>query len=288
MAVSGIERLVEVGIAKAQEDFPEVAVSADEFRAFVEPKSCETKIEQLLVHAGELVLTCACSRGDPAALLVFDRVYLSEVDRVLSPTQLAGQRDDLIQSVREKLFVGAVGSSPKIGQYRAAGALHRWVGLVIVRTFLDMSTQAGRMLAADTHSIADAALCPPGAGDIEVEYFKRLYRKEFADAFLEAVRTLEPSERVLLFHHYVERVTLDALADQQGVHRVTVARRIARIRDELRAAVIDQLRSQLELETDTIDSILRILESRPPLELLDLLEPTETTVSLAKGGSKQF
>src|SRR5262245_59046460 len=82
----------------------------------------------------DLYLAGACAGRVRGAVEAFDRAYLGQVD-----THLARLRptpafvDEVRQEVRDKLFVGKGGASPKIAEYDGKGALGSGVRVIALR-----------------------------------------------------------------------------------------------------------------------------------------------------------
>jgi hypothetical protein len=69
----------------------------------------------------------------------------------------------------------------------------------------------------------------------------RSFRKDRArlceQAWLSAVRSLDPAERQLLQHYFVSGLSIDRLGPLYSVHRATIARRIRRTTERVRRQV---------------------------------------------------
>src|SRR5262245_16012748 len=73
------------------------------------------------VDVADLVLARACAAGEMAALAHFDATYRNEMVAALSTVRADRDFvDDVMQALREKLFVGA---APKILDYAGRGTL---------------------------------------------------------------------------------------------------------------------------------------------------------------------
>jgi RNA polymerase sigma-70 factor (ECF subfamily) len=67
--------------------------------------------------------------------------------------------------------------------------------------------------------------------------------------------------------HFHEGVTLDELAQLQGVHRTTIARRIAAARKEIILRGRTQLRERLALSPSELESLMRLMADHLDLSL---------------------
>jgi RNA polymerase sigma-70 factor (ECF subfamily) len=107
----------------------------------------------------------------------------------------------------------------------------------------------------------------------DVQYLKARHMTEIRALVAEALASLEPRERTLLRHQYVDGLTLQQLSQLHDVHPVTVSRRLLRARRGLVAAIERRLRTQLGLSRSEGQSLIRALRSQLDLGLEHLLEP---------------
>jgi RNA polymerase sigma-70 factor (ECF subfamily) len=246
--------------------WPEVALSYEAFARHIGARAAGRESPHAS-HAGDVFLACACAARARGAVEAFERAYVSRVAAYLAgmrPT--AAFLDEVRQVLREKLFVGKEGGVPKIAEYDGRGALESWVRVIALRTAIDLKrrskTRDGASGEADQHA----------TGDPEVDYVKRRYRRAFNDAFARAVTALSSSQREILRLHFVDGLTLDQLAVELGVHRATVARRVA----AARTAAIDEARRLLREALGATDaelaSLARLMQSQLDLSLPRLLK----------------
>jgi RNA polymerase sigma-70 factor (ECF subfamily) len=212
----------------------------------------------------ELYLTCACARNDVRAILLFEQGYLREVEHALKRFPLdAGARADLLGSLREKLLFQNEGRAPEILGYSGRGELRSWLRSVAVRAALKLVGARRRERTLEEAVFARVS----SEADPEIAALK----KELAPLLTEALRTsianLTVRERNLLRRHYVDRLNLDALAKLEGVHRATVARRLATVRASLLDAAKEALRRHLVVTESDFKSILRLVQSQLELSL---------------------
>jgi RNA polymerase sigma-70 factor (ECF subfamily) len=78
----------------------------------------------------------------------------------------------------------------------------------------------------------------------------------------EAISTLDAEQRNLLRLHYLEGLTLDELAAFFGVHRATIARRVAEAREAVSDGMAERLKAALGLSAADLDSLLVLLRSQ--------------------------
>jgi len=219
-------------------------------------------------HAADLYLACACAARVRGAVDAFERVHMGRVGGYLarmrpSPTFV----DEVRQVVREKLFVGKDGASPKIGEYTGHGALASWLRVIALRAAIDLRRRGG-----DAVNDGGRAQADPASDDPELGYVKQRYRQAFNDAFRDAVRALAAEQRELLRLHFVEGRTLDQLATTFGVHRATIARKLAAARQAVAEEARRLLRTGLGASEAELASLAGMMQSQIDLSLPGLLK----------------
>jgi RNA polymerase sigma-70 factor (ECF subfamily) len=223
------------------------------------------------VYASDLLLACACARGNERALAAFEARYFDEIDRVLDERSFAGSVDDLQQLLREKLFVGGRGRAPAIADYAGRGGLRNWFRMAVVRTVINLETRAPK---DGPGSDDELARLPWDGLDPELGYLKARYRVELEAAFVRALERLERRERNLLRYTLVDQLTVSEVATIYGVHASTMARWLAEARTTLLERLKGVLTSDLQLSAAEFDSLLRLVRSRIEVTLLPLEQAT--------------
>ncbi len=220
----------------------------------------------------ELVLAVACLAGDAAAIRAFNDEMFDRVDRVLSRLGLgAADADDVKQDVRTKLLVSKDGD-PKLALYRGTGPLAHWVASVAGREALgSMRKKRPTDVIDDDDVLADAA------DDPELVALKSQHGAAFKEAFQAAVRELGSRERGILRALVVDDRSVNEVAAVYGIHRVTASRWVSELRADLLKRTRNQLRDRLQLDPQSLESALRLLDSNLELSLYRLLAETKPT-----------
>lgn len=203
-------------------------------------------------YAEDLALARACAGGDAVAIAAVEARCALELRAVHA--RMRGDKppfDEFLQTMRTKLFVGP---RPRIAEYRGAGSLQGFVRVVGARVLIEAARRS-----KPTEEVADAAATQD---DPETEYFKRRYAADFRRAFEDAARKLDEETREVLRQHYVRGMGIDAIAEAEGVHRATAARRLASAREEVLRETRQLLMARLGVRRDELESIVRMLESR--------------------------
>lgn len=214
----------------------------------------------------ELYLALAVARGDAKALAAFERDYLSVVPPALAGMKLpAATVEDVRATVRERLVLPHGEQPPRIVEYAGKGRLRGLIQVAASRAAIDRIRQDEKLTALPTNDALVAS------ADVALSVMKAQYRQAFAAAFTRAVGAATPRDRNLLRLHFLEGVTLEALAQMYGVHRATVVRWLAAARD----AVFTATRSELKLPDTELDELFAMVASRVELSLERLLASVE-------------
>jgi RNA polymerase sigma-70 factor (ECF subfamily) len=210
------------------------------------------------VRGDELLLAWACLLGDRDAIRQVESRYVLDVLPNLRALGLAAaELDDVVQTLRVALLVGAPGGEPKLARYTGRGELGGFVRTVAVRLALDRK-RARQPVALD--DLARRLITP--LGDPDVDYQKDLYTERFAEALAAAWACLPTAERLLLRYHLLDEVSIDELAVIYRIHRSTAARRCVSARQRLIAGTRAELGRAIGVSTRTVDSILRLIATR--------------------------
>jgi len=225
----------------------------------------------MALRAADLALAAACARGEPAALAQLEEAYFGQVDAALAQSRNTTiSRDELRQAMRNRLFVAEPGAEPRIASYEGRGELRSWVRMAAARYLIDVvrSDSARPDRPSGDDRLAD--LATPG-DDPELAFLKRQYRGEFRTSFTEALGTLEPRQRNMLRHRYLDNLDIAELAKIYGLHRVSMSRALARIREDLLSAIRRAFMRRLDVGRDELDSIMALIGSQLELSLGGLL-----------------
>ena len=219
------------------------------------------------VRGPDLYLACACVTRCRGAIESFDRAYLAQMGAYLArlgPTPAFV--DEVRQAMRDKLFMSSDATPPRIAEYHGKGALAKWVRVVALRVAMNMRRQPWP--AADD----DSELDRPASDNPEMDYEKERCREVFDEVIRGAVAALDGEQRRILRRHFADGFTLDALAVELGVHRATVARRLAAARTALRLEARRRLQIALGVRESELESLARMMRSRLDLSLPSLFQ----------------
>lgn len=254
--------------------WPGVELSLADFAAHVESHCSneddrEAALRSLL--AGDLYLAAACTQGIPAALRVFDDRFLRQLPAFLArlkPTPVFV--DEMRQVLREKLLVATAGKRPKIAEYSGRGTLSGWVRVIAMRTAVSARRNMDDKLPTGAEELSVETLA--AGGDVELDYLKERYKKEFQVAFHSALTTLTAEQRNLLRLHFLDGLNIEKIGALLQAHRATVARWIAAAREQILENVQRDLNQRLHLAPSEFDSLVNLVRSQLHVSILRYLK----------------
>jgi RNA polymerase sigma-70 factor (ECF subfamily) len=262
----GLARLLASLLDDARQVWPGVQVAGEDFARYLGARVPEgAPLAEGLgrVVVSDLYLACACTRGDSAAAVAFEKAFAAQLHAAVEQARLPGvSAAEIVQSLRDRLLVGDAAQGPRISQYDGRGDLRSWLRVAAVRQALMLVRKQRREIpmreGLDAHLASD---------DPEIGYLKNLYRAEFAAAFRAAAEALEARDRNLLRYHYLDGLTLEQMAAVNGVHRATVARWLAAARETLVNDTQRRLRERIPGSETEIESLLRLVRSELDLSV---------------------
>lgn len=242
--------------------WPDIALDREAFAAFVAPHLRGQQVGAL--EAGDLFLACACLGGVAGAAEAFDREYRGDMIKSLSRFHFsAAERDDIVQTLRVAFMVKG-----KLASYSGRGKLRAWVRSASLRAGLDHQDSKKPQARGSDESLLDGL---PATGNAELDLARARFKNEFKSAFESAVAALAADDRRLLAQHYVDGLTIDQLCVVERVHRATVARRIARLREQLFEMTNERLRAQLQMSAPELESMMRLVRSQLDISIHRML-----------------
>lgn len=248
------------------EAWPAIDVSLARFTAHVEavsPPSLE--LDALAKLSGEgLTLAAACLDQQPAAMSIFESVYLAPLSRVLAKLDGGSEvANDVLQRLRAQFFAPASGKSSFFA-YSGAGAFAVWLKVIAVR-----EAQKMRRGAVSTNTISDDALSvmPTPEADPELRFMKLQHRAHFKVCFQEALTALGKRERSVLRMSLVEGLSIDDIGKVYDVHRATAARWLTSAREQLVRDCRVKLAGRLGVSEAELDELMGSVQSNLSISL---------------------
>ncbi len=224
------------------------------------------------LQAADLYLACACAAGDAASVAAFDRHYLAPLPQLLMRKGIARDvADEVVQSLRERLFVGTAGGRAKIVDYDGRGSLAGWLRVAAIRAASNARRDEGHRatLADDAGSPAAMTVIDP-----ELTLIKRRYGAAFQAALSDAFASLSGEERNVLRLYFMDGLNLDAIARVLGLSRATVGRRMISGRARVLEETLRLLGERLPASPTELQSLLGIVRSKLDVSLGALVRLT--------------
>jgi RNA polymerase sigma-70 factor (ECF subfamily) len=269
-----VERKLEEARARASACWPGVQLEPGRFaRALA--GGLRTDVPQLsdldALHAEEVYLAAACAVADRPALLHFERVYMSGVRPAIARIfhDLDAQ-EEVAQRLRTKLFVATPDRAPKIAEYRGHGALAAWLRVAALREALDLRRQRSGDVDDGLGALAGDEIARAGeehVRDPELALLRARYGADLRRILNEVIASLPADDRAILRLHYADGIEMELLGRMLGVHRSTISRRLANIREAVSTATRARIRETMRASTSEVESILRWADSSLDLSL---------------------
>lgn len=269
-ASNELDALLEKGIALARARHPDVDVTLHALfsRLAVHLAGTPDPLEALArVHWEDFWLATACAEGRSAAIARLERDFLVEV-----PQHIAHLRRDAIfedevrQRLRERLLVGGgTTDDARISAFSGRGPLRAWLRVTTVRLALNLLQEEKRAASfargIDGQNGEDPLLDVASSDDLQLDHLRRRFGPLFKQAFLDALGALPLETRKLLSSHLVEGVSVEQIGSESGVHRTTIARRLADARDELFERTRTTILQTTKLSSDEFESLGAYLQT---------------------------
>lgn len=245
----GGEDVLAAGAAR----WPEVVVTPSQWQTW----TAAYALDDGRPRSVELFLTIASGHGVSAAIARLERDHLTPMVESLRRRGALPAVDhaDAVQRLAAKLWVGTASRPPAILDYQGAGPLRIWLHVVLKRALISAQRQLARAPVSTSDDAVIAALANGPAPDARLVAADS--QAHVKAAYVHALGTLEPRQRLLLRMHICERLSIDHLAVTYQVNRVTVARWLDRARRQVGAEVRAWLTTRLALVDADLDSLLR-------------------------------
>jgi RNA polymerase sigma-70 factor (ECF subfamily) len=221
------------------------------------------------LYAEDLALGLACVDNVPGALSQVDRLCGAAVDAAVARIDRSPElRDEVRQTLWQRLFVGTPGQAPRILSYAGRGPLAGWVAVAAQRIALDLRRAAIRVAGGDP--AVDEVL--PADHHPEVDYLRNRYKSEFEEAVRDALAALPDRDRLLLRLTTVSGLSHEQIATIYKVNQSTVSRWIAKARADVLEATQRSVCEKLGVQRDEFMSLAGLLVSRIDLSISRVLE----------------
>jgi RNA polymerase sigma-70 factor, ECF subfamily len=267
-----LETALQELVARCARTWPAVALPASAFlRHLAERLPARGRLDRALaeVHAEDLYLACACGRGDPKALALFEQRFMPAVERyVAHADSSAAFAAEVRQLLRMQLLVARADGPPRIADFTGRGPLAAWLRMSAVRTVQQLRRRHKPKVALDQAGLELRAVEP----DPEMQYLKGRYGRELKEAFQRTLAALPRRERNILRLHFLDGLTTTAIGEVYKVHNSTVSRWLATIRRDILAQTRALLQQRLQLDTQELESLFGMLQTSLDISICKFLE----------------
>jgi RNA polymerase sigma-70 factor (ECF subfamily) len=229
------------------------------------------EVEQGLteLYAEDFALGLACADRVPGAVTQVERLCGPAIDAAVARIDRSPElRDEVRQTLWQRLFVGTPDQAPRILTYAGRGPLAGWVAVAAQRIALDLRKAAARAAGSDP----DVDQLLPTDEHPEVDYLRMRYKTEFEEAVRDALAALPDRDRLLLRLTTVSGMSHEQIGNIYKVNQSTVSRWIARARAEVLDATERSVCRKLRVERDEFMSLAGLLVSRIDLSISRVLE----------------
>jgi RNA polymerase sigma-70 factor (ECF subfamily) len=251
--------------------YPDLMVDAAQFAAELARRlgTAAAPVPLARIHAAHVHLAIACAAGDPLAIRRFEAELFDELAASASRLRARpDQVDEVRGQLRRILFVSEPGRPAALREFSGRGDLRSYLRVIITRELVRAINKGRREVGVSDEGLLDRLL---PASDPGVGYLRDRYRDDVDAALRAALRGLADQARALLRFSLVDGWTADRIATLYGIHRATAARRVAAAREQLGAAIRDELARRLSISIADVDSIVRGVQSRVEVSLERLL-----------------
>ena len=205
---------------------------------------------------GDLALVTRALAREPDAVHAVDAAVRAAA--ASAARRLAGDHalaDEIAQRVSERLWIGRDGGAPALRSYTGEAPLAAWLKIIAYREGIDLRR------VRETPGDDDLVESVVGATETHLAMLRATYLAAFKRCFKAALASLSIHDRDLVRRHYLDGLTLDALARLHGTHRATIARQIARVRERLVDETRRALRAELSASSD-LEDVLQLIGSK--------------------------
>ncbi len=255
---------------RAKRAHPGVGLAPETFARGLGARLAEGQVSRAQIVFTDVFLTEACLAGDRAAIHTFEEVLLPALrGSALRANGGNPDLDDVFQTLREELFLPRGDRPPKFALYTGKAPLRAWLRVVVTRIAL----MRRRSLRNENPLLSRGVSLPPDGESFAVTHALRgRYAGNFVVALRDACEGLETEDRELLLLHVRDRMSIDTLAPRFGLHRATVARRLARVREAIFELTRASMKKNYGVSDSTFDTLCRDLVSNIDLSLRHMLE----------------
>jgi RNA polymerase sigma-70 factor, ECF subfamily len=250
------------------------------------PDAKKTEAYLGTLHAGDLALAVACSKGRAAAWDYFMAEFRPELYRAARAIVGAAGGDVAARELADTLYADLYGLRESGGRrkslfeyFHGRSKLSTWLHAVLAQRHVDeirraraiepLKDEAGEVIAeAETASPHAAHASSPDADPERANYFAALQA-----ALTAALGALDAHDRLRLAYYYADDRTLAEIGRLLGEHEATVSRKLDRTRRDVRWQAEKWLRGSKKWSDAQVRACLDCAAGEWPFDLSAQLKP---------------
>ncbi|HEY6945849.1 MAG TPA: sigma-70 family RNA polymerase sigma factor [Candidatus Acidoferrum sp.] len=210
------------------------------------------KLEDYLtsLHVEDLALAVACAVGCESAWEHFFATYRQYLYSAAAAITRRSVSDPYACEFADSLYATLYGRETTIGRvslfnhFHGRSKLSTWLRAVLAQRYIDVLRQEKRLESLEDEEGSEKILPANQNADWEPDDPNRSrYLHLLADAFRQAIASLNPVDRTRLISYYLKDLTLAEIGKAMNEHEATVSRKLERIRTNLKEKVFAILKA---------------------------------------------
>lgn len=214
----------------------------------------------LPAHLADFAIAVACREGSETAWAHVMAEYRPTLRRAAAAMDSTGGAEDLAEELFADLY-----SRSLFTYFHGRSSLSTWLRAVLAQRFVDRVRSARRTEPLEQEDQVPAVVRAGGPDDTAC-------RAAVRAALVETLGALAPRDRLLLGLYYTQGMKLAAIGKVLREHEATVSRHLTRIRQSLRPAIEQALRSRTGYDDAAArDCLATVMSDAGDLDLASLL-----------------
>jgi len=224
-----------------------------------------------VVRSSDVYVAIAGSDGHAAAIARLHDIVAGELQQVAIKLRASSdQTTEIHAEVCRSLLDDEPSRPAALRGYAGREDLRGYVRVIATRALIRTINRGRRDVAIGDAALFDRVL---PHDDPELGVLRSRYHETVDAALRAALARLDGRARALLRYQLLDGWSIDRVGRLYGVHRATAVRWLADARDVLGNTIRDELAMRLQIATDEIDSIVRLVQSRVDMSLDRLQVP---------------
>lgn len=202
------------------------------------------------LHLEDLALACACAAGCDSAWEHFFGTYRQYLYSAAAAITRRSASDPYAREFADSLYATLYGRETTIGRvslfnhFHGRSKLSTWLRAVLAQRYIDVLRQEKRLQSLEDDEGTEKVLPPKLHSNWQpADPNRSRYLHLLANAFKQAISSLNQLDRTRLISYYLKDFTLAEIGKALNEHEATVSRKLERVRQELKDKVITILKS---------------------------------------------